>query len=1036
MHQTLFFFKKLKSHPDIATFSDDQVNSCRLFVKDNASKKCFLIDTGADVSVIPPSFHIPINSSNLGIKIFAANGSQIRTFGTKILHLDLGLRRNFSWNFIIADVSKPIIGSDFLKYYHLLPDLKRKALIDGTTLLHVSGKLLESSSLGIKVLVHDDSVYNKLLLNYPDVYQATAIPGIKSKHNIYHHIETTGPPVFAKARRLDPNRLQIAKKDFEFLLQFGIIRPSKSNWSNPLHMVPKKNGEWRCVGDYRFLNKITVPDRYPIPFITDANVNIAGCSVFSKLDLVRTFYQIPVYPDDISKTAVITPFGLYEFLKMPFGLRNAAQSFQRLMDEVLRGLPFVFVYIDDVLLFSKSTTEHLEHLKIIFDRFQEYGIVVNQGKCSFGKYEIDFLGFHISSDGILPTQSKIEAIQNFPKPESIKDLRRFLAMINFYRRFLPHAAIEQAPLNNLLKNSVKNDKRPVPWSSQTEEAFEKCKSSLSNSTLLFHPISDAELVVKVDASDFAIGAVLEQKVGNDWQPLSFFTKKLTDTEKRYSTYDRELLAIYAAIKYFRDYVEGREFSVHTDHKPLIFAFSQKPEKASPRQLRQLNFIGQFTTNFKHVKGTENVVADAFSRIESISLLDYDELSKLQNKDTELQNLLNSNTSLNLQLVSIPGTKTKIFCDVSTDNFPRPYIPKDLRKSIFNGLHNLSHPGAKTSTKLVTERYIWPFMKRDCRYWTKICQACQKAKISRHTKSPIGHFPLASRRFAEIHIDLVGPLLPSNGQRYLLTCVDRFSRWMEAFPMPNCSSDTICETFMNGWISRFGSPDVIHTDRGRQFTSNNFRSLTQFLGTKIKFSTSYHPQSNGLVERFHRTLKASISCHEESQWTKVLPLVLLGLRASVKDSIHCSPAEIVYGEILQLPGQFFGKTTSLINSTDFVAQLQTIISRIKPTSSSNNTKPSVFVNKDLQECTHVWIRNDLILKPLQQMFHGPYKVIAKFDKYFTLQIGNKIDNVSIDRLKPVFLEIECNDVQGNKNDNVADITYKRELKTVSFSLGGE
>ena len=236
----MFFFKKLKNHSNFATVSDDQVSSCRLFVKDKTSNKCFLIDTGADVLVIPPNYTNSSNSQNLGIKIFAANGSQIRTFGTKILHLDLGLCRKFSWNFIIADVAKPILGSDFLKHYHLLPDLNNKTLIDGTTLLQVSGKLLKSASMEIKVLVQDDSMYNMLLLKYPDVYQTKALPGIKSKHNVYHHIETTGQPVYAKARRLDPNRLKIAKKDFEYLLQCGIIRPSKSNWYNPLHMVPKK----------------------------------------------------------------------------------------------------------------------------------------------------------------------------------------------------------------------------------------------------------------------------------------------------------------------------------------------------------------------------------------------------------------------------------------------------------------------------------------------------------------------------------------------------------------------------------------------------------------------------------------------------------------------------------------------------------------------------------------------------------------------------------------------------------------------------
>lgn len=193
------------------------------------------------------------------------------------MHIDFGLRRNFSWTFIIADVTKPIIGSDFLKHFHLLPDLKRKALIDGKTDLQVSAKISKYPSLDITTLVKDDSVYNKLLMKYLDVYQASTLPGIKTEHGIYHHIETT---VYAKPRRLDQNRFQIAKKDFEYMIEHGIIRSSSSNWSNPLHMVPKKNGEWRCVGDYRFLNKVTVPDRYPISFITDANINIASSCIF------------------------------------------------------------------------------------------------------------------------------------------------------------------------------------------------------------------------------------------------------------------------------------------------------------------------------------------------------------------------------------------------------------------------------------------------------------------------------------------------------------------------------------------------------------------------------------------------------------------------------------------------------------------------------------------------------------------------------------------------------------------------------------
>ncbi|KAJ9539320.1 hypothetical protein OSB04_032053 [Centaurea solstitialis] len=732
------------------------------------------------------------------------------------------------------------------------------------------------------------------------------LPGLPPDRQVVFHIDLVSGavPIARTPYRLAPTEMQELMSQLQELLDKGFIRPSSSPWGAPVLFVKKKDGTMRMCIDYRELNKVTIKNRYPLPRIDDLFDQLQGASYFSKIDLRSGYHQLKVQKEDIPKTAFRTRYGHYEFLVMPFGLTNAPAVFMDLMNRVCKPYldKFIIVFIDDILIYSKSQEEHEQHLRMTLELLKQEKLYAKFSKCEFWIREVQFLGHVINEKGIMVDPNKIECITKWKTPQSVIEIRSFLGLAGYYRKFIQDFSKIAIPLTSLTKKANKFE-----WGSSQEKAFQTLKDKLSSAPILGLPEGVEDFVVYSDASKQGLGCVLMQRN----KVIAFASRQLRIHETNYPIHDLELAAVVFALKIWRHYLYGTKCILYTDHKSLKYLFDQK--ELNMRQRRWMELLKDYDCEIKYHPGKANVVADALSRkgIVKIGVLQMittpsilEQIRQEQQEALKDDNQKGERITGQVKLLETDTEEIKRFRG-------RIWIPKigKCREIILEEAHKSKysiHPGGNKMYKDLKTLYWWPGMKRSIANYVEKCLTCLKVKIEH--QRPYGQLQsldIPVWKWEDITMDFVTKLPRTlKGSDAIWVIVDRLTKTAHFLPIKETYAlKKLAKIYINEIVSRHGVPLSIVSDRDRRFTSNFWQSFQKELGSRIKMSTSYHPQTDGQSERTIQTLEDMLracAIDLKGNWDSHLPLIEFAYNNSYHSSIQAAPFEVLYGRKCRTP----------------------------------------------------------------------------------------------------------------------------------------
>ncbi|KAL0553899.1 hypothetical protein IC582_007803 [Cucumis melo] len=801
-----------------------------------------------------------------------------------------------------------------------------------------ASKLLSQGTWGILASVVDTREADvslssePVVRDYPDVFPEE-LPGLPPHREVEFAIELEPGtvPISRAPYRMAPAELKELKVQLQELLDKGFIRPSVSPWGAPVLFVKKKDESMRLCIDYRELNKVTVKNRYPLPRIDDLFDQLQGATVFSKIDLRSGYHQLRIKDEDVPKTAFRSRYGHYEFIVMSFGLTNAPAVFMDLMNRVFREFldTFVIVFIDDILIYSKTEAEHEEHLRMVLKTLRDNKLYAKFSKCEFWLKQVSFLGHVVSKDGVSVDPAKIEAVTGWTRPSTVSEVRSFLGLAGYYRRFVENFSRIATPLTQLTRKGA-----PFVWSKACEDSFQTLKQKLVTAPVLTVPDGSGSFVIYSDASKKGLGCVLMQQ----GKVVAYASRQLKSHEQNYPTHDLELAAVVFALKIWRHYLYGEKIQIFTDHKSLKYFFTQK--ELNMRQRRWLELVKDYDCEILYHPGKANVVADALSRKVSHSAALITRQAPLH-RDLERAGIAVSVGAVTMQLAQLtvqPTLRQRIIDAQSNDPYlvekrglaeagqtaefslssdggllfeRRLCVPSDsaVKTELLSEAHSSPfsiHPGSTKMYQDLKRVYWWRNMKREVAEFVSKCLVCQQVKAPR--QKPAGLLqPLSipEWKWENVSMDFITGLPRTlRGFTVIWVVVDRLTKSVHFVPGKSTyTASKWAQLYMSEIVRLHGVPVSIVSDRDARFTSKFWKGLQTAMGTRLDFSTAFHPQTDGQTERLNQVLEDMLrACALEfpGSWDSHLHLMEFAYNNSYQATIGMAPFEALYGKCCRSP----------------------------------------------------------------------------------------------------------------------------------------